>query len=308
MACYAGELSHAGMPGRLPPDRTGAGDRGPPPSCDRAGQTRPAIHAVIRPGRRAARPSSSTASSAGRPAPAASPAASTPAHRRRPARQPGSPARSRTAVGVGPSWRIPFLGLPSSVVAVGRSPAGDKDTAAMGRRSLPPGGMGGDDRTSCPGLDARPRRREQGRAPRACPIAFIPCYWPICTIVQRDQLPPEVQVERPRHIPARASRGRGRWPRLIACSFGGVGCSPGIVGPGRSGWCVFRFHWSRLRRTGSSEVGEGFADGDAGGAGGCCVGGECCAENGECGPDAGGEDGDPVGQWCGEEEVAEPVA
>jgi DNA-binding NarL/FixJ family response regulator len=36
----------------------------------------------------------------------------------------------------------------------------------------------------------------------------------------------------------------------------------------------------------SSEVGEGFADGDAGGAGCCCVGGECAADDDQVGREA----------------------
>src|SRR6266540_4690812 len=58
----------------------------------------------------------------------------------------------------------------------------------------------------------------------------------------------------------------------------------------------------------SSEVGEGFADGEAGGAGGCCFGGEYGAKDDDCGPDDDGGDGDPEGQRCVHEEVAEPGA
>src|SRR6266540_5372796 len=54
-----------------------------------------------------------------------------------------------------------------------------------------------------------------------------------------------------------------------------------------------------------SEVGEGFADGQARGAGRRRFGGENGAEEDECGPDGGGEEGDSQRQRRVEEEVAQ---
>lgn len=47
-----------------------------------------------------------------------------------------------------------------------------------------------------------------------------------------------------------------------------------------------------------SKVGEGLADGEAGGAGCRGFGGEKRAEDDECSPTGGGDRGDAVGQWC----------
>src|SRR5215207_8731400 len=61
----------------------------------------------------------------------------------------------------------------------------------------------------------------------------------------------------------------------------------------------------RIMTSPSSDICEGFADGDAGGAGCCCFGGEYRAEDDEREPDACGEHGDPEGQRRVHEEVAE---
>jgi predicted MFS family arabinose efflux permease len=58
----------------------------------------------------------------------------------------------------------------------------------------------------------------------------------------------------------------------------------------------------------SSDVGEGLADGETGGAGRRGFGGERGAEDDEHKPDTDGGDRDPVRQGCGEEQVAEPGA
>src|SRR5829696_4510184 len=64
----------------------------------------------------------------------------------------------------------------------------------------------------------------------------------------------------------------------------------------------------RIMRSPSSDICEGFADGDAGGAGCCCFGGEYRAEDDKYYPDADGEHGDPEGQRRVHEEVAKPGA
>src|SRR5829696_6144634 len=64
----------------------------------------------------------------------------------------------------------------------------------------------------------------------------------------------------------------------------------------------------RIMTSPSSDICEGFADGDAGGAGCCCFAGEYRAEDDKREPDACGEHGDPEGQRRVHEEVAKSGA
>src|SRR5215207_9386124 len=74
-------------------------------------------------------------------------------------------------------------------------------------------------------------------------------------------------------------------------------------------WWSDQLVYPRRRRDwSSSEVGQGLADGEAGGAASRGFGGEDGAEEDDRGPDEDGGDRDPVRQRRGEEQVAKPRA